>query len=186
MNRIANRHPAGKAGALMLLVLVLMLGTMAADAHAGYDFEQLVRLVGSGQNVYQAPAFELPDIEGGLVKLAEFQGRRPVLLYFWATWCPACKAARPDLIKVRERVREEDLAILAINVGSGDSLEKVKRYQQSHPLPMKVLYDNNGRVTESYAVQGIPLFVLIDREGKVLYRDHQLPDNLSTYLTAGK
>lgn len=185
MNRIANRPAPGKPNAL-LLVLMLTLGSVAADAHAGFDMAQLVRLIGSGQTVYQAPAFELPDIEGGLVRLAEFQGQRPVLLYFWATWCPACKAARPDLVKLRERIREQDLAILAINVGSGDSLEKVKRYQQSHPLPMKVLYDNNSRVTESYAVQGIPLFVLIDKDGKVLYRDHQLPSDLSKYLTAGK
>lgn len=171
----------------LALLLLLALGTFPPAAHGGYNIQQLMSFFSASRDASEAPDFELPDIEGGSVALAEYRGKRPVLLYFWATWCPSCRAVKPDLIQLRARTKPDELEILAINVGSGDSLTKVKRYQKKHPLPeIRVLYDNNGRVAQKYAVQGIPLFVLIDKAGKVVYRDHQLPTDFHTYLATGQ
>jgi peroxiredoxin len=184
MKQIHNVRSAAASVALILLAGLMSLGAFTRDADAGYGLKQLFSFFSDAKSVYEAPKFELPDIEGGVVSLVDYRGQRPVLLYFWATWCPACRAAKPDLIKLRERTKDEDLAIFAIDVGSGDSFEKLKRYQQSHPLPFPVLYDNEGRVSQDYAVQGIPLFVLIDKGGNVVYREHELPDDYNKYLAA--
>jgi peroxiredoxin len=122
----------------------------------------------------KAPEFDLPDLNGSTVSLCKYKDSKPVLLYFWATWCPYCIAARPAVIKLRKEVPEADLEILGINVGAGDSMEKVKRFQENNPTPFPVLYDGEGKVTRSYMVQGIPLFILVDKSGVIRYRSNEM------------
>jgi thioredoxin-related protein len=62
-------------------------------------------------------------------------------------------------------------------VGEGDSLEKVKRYQEGHPASYPILYDAGSKVARAYRVQGIPMFVLIDKEGQIVYLGNDLPQN---------
>ncbi|MGO8946021.1 MAG: peroxiredoxin family protein [Syntrophobacteraceae bacterium] len=123
------------------------------------------------------PDFQLQDLNGTTVTLSQFKGQKPVLLYFWATWCHFCLAARPAVIELRKSVPDADLEIFAINVGSGDSLEKVKRFEDANPAPYTVLYDADTKVTRSYRVEGIPHFVLLDKNGKVKYEGNRLPSD---------
>ena len=125
-----------------------------------------------------APDFQLPDLNGTTVDFARIKGQKPVLLYFWASWCPSCMAVRPAVADLRNAVPQNDLEILAINVGVNESIEKVKRYQQAHPAPFTVLYDANSKVVNQYQIQGIPLFVLLDKSGAVKYRGNELPPNV--------
>ena len=125
-------------------------------------------------------AIELQNLGGSNVSLSEFQGQKPVLLYFWATWCHYCQATRPEVIKVQKA--NPDLAILAINVGSGDSLTKVQRYEEANPAPFTVLYDPDSKVTRSYKVEGIPHFVLLDKTGAVKYSGNRLPSDPMSLL----
>jgi cytochrome c biogenesis protein CcmG, thiol:disulfide interchange protein DsbE len=122
-----------------------------------------------------APDFELQDLNGTSVPLHSFKGQKPVLLYFWASWCPYCMAVRPAVINLRNGVDGKDLEILAINVGGGDSLAKVKKFQEVHPAPYTTVYDGDGKAVRAYRVQGIPHFVLIDKNGSVKYRGSELP-----------
>jgi peroxiredoxin len=125
----------------------------------------------------KAPEFDLPDLNGSTVSLGKYKDSKPVLLYFWATWCPYCIAARPSVIKLRNEVSQDDLEILGINVGAGDSIEKVKRFQEKYPTPFPMLYDGEGKLTQSYMVQGIPLFVLVDKSGMIRYRSNAMPSD---------
>jgi len=129
-----------------------------------------------------APDFELSDLNGSSVRLSKFKGDRPVLLYFWATWCPYCIAAKPQIAQLREKFAQKEMEILGINVGEGDSLERLKRYQEGHPVTWPILYDTGGKVSRTYHVQGIPLFVLVDKEGNVVYRATNPPENPKEYL----
>ncbi len=123
------------------------------------------------------PDFQLPDLNGTTVTLSQFKGQKPVLLYFWATWCHFCLAARPAVIELRKTTAQNDLEILAIDVGSGDSLEKVKRFEEANPAPYTVLYDTDSKVTHSYRIEGIPHFVLLDKNGAVKYQGNRLPSD---------
>jgi len=123
------------------------------------------------------PDFQLQDLKGTNVTLSQFKGEKPVLLYFWATWCPHCMEVRPEVIKLRKAKGQDDIEILAINVGSGDSLAKVKRFEESDPAPYTVLYDSDSKVTRSFKVEGIPHFVLLDKTGTVKYHGNRLPSD---------
>jgi peroxiredoxin len=126
--------------------------------------------------------FQLKDLNGSAVRLSDYKGRQSVLLYFWATWCSACKTVKPEISKLRSEIGRDKMEILAINVGHIDTLEKVMQYQKAQPIPCTVLYDDGGKVTDAYQVRGIPLFVLINKEGSVVYRSNSLPGNIQRYL----
>jgi len=129
-----------------------------------------------------APDFELRDLNGGKVTLSQFKGQKPVLLDFWATWCDICMSVRPSLIELRKTTPEADLEIIAIDVDSGDSLARLKRFETANPAPYIVLYDADAKVTKSYKVEGIPHFVLIDKGGAVKYEGARLPSDLMSLL----
>jgi thiol-disulfide isomerase/thioredoxin len=124
-----------------------------------------------------APDFELPDLNGSNVVLSVYKGQKPVLIYFWATWCPHCMEVRPAVINLRKEIAPGDLEVLAINVGGGDSLARVKLFEEAHPAPYTVLYDSEAKTARIFKVQGIPHFVLIDKNGAVKYSGNQLPSN---------
>ncbi|MEJ5363682.1 MAG: TlpA disulfide reductase family protein [Desulfosoma sp.] len=142
--------------------------------------DKVMSLVGSQGS--RAADFDLPSTDGQRVRLSDYRGKRPVLLYFWAIWCPSCQAVKPEVAKLRKQTREDQLEILAVNVGSGDSFERVQRYQNAHPMPFKVLYDETGEAMKAFEVRGVPLFVLVDRDGAILYRDHQLPSDIRRFI----
>ena len=129
-----------------------------------------------------APDFELKDLDDATVKLSQFKGQKPVLVYFWATWCPYCVSMKPDIVELREKVSKDKLEILGVNVGGGDTLARLKKYQEGRPVPWPILYDRDGKATKAYRVQGIPLFVLVDKEGNVVYRGNGLPEDISKHL----
>jgi len=130
-----------------------------------------------GATAFAAPDFDLQDLKGSHVTLAQFKGEKPVLLYFWATWCPHCIAVRPEVIQLRKATPNADIEIIAINVGHGDSLAKVKRFEANDPAPYTVLYDSESKVTRSFKVEGIPHFILLDKSGAVKYQGNQMPSN---------
>lgn len=125
-------------------------------------------------SAFAAPDFDLQDLNGSHVTLSQFRGQKPVLLYFWATWCPLCVAVRPAVIMLKKTF-SPDIEILAIDVDSADSLARVQRFEKADPAPYTVLYDTDSKVTRSYHIEGVPHFVLLDKNGEVKYNGNQLP-----------
>lgn len=144
-----------------LILFIQLAGGSSCSAQSGSDSE--------------TKDFKLPSVDGSYMRLSDYQGKKPVLLYFWATWCPACMEVKSQVLRLRKKIDREEMEILAINVGSGDSFERVKRFQQAHPMPWPVLYDEEGKMSSSFGVQGIPLFILFNEEGETVYRDHTPP-----------
>lgn len=168
-----------KRRVIAIMMAIFLWSPVAAAGQSMVD--RIMGLVTSGGSGV-AKDFELPSTDGQQVRLSDYRGKKPVLLYFWAIWCPSCQAVKPEVSKLRQRVREDQLEILAVNVGSGDSFERVQRYQSAHPVPYKVLYDAEGVATKAFEVRGIPLFVVVDRDGTIVYRDHQLPSDIRRLL----
>ncbi len=81
-----------------------------------------------------------------------------------------------------QKANPDGIEVLAINVGSGDSLDKVQRYEKADPAPYTVLYDPDSKVTRSYKVEGIPHFVLLDKTGAVKYSGNRLPSDPMSLL----
>jgi len=124
--------------------------------------------------------FTLPGLDGRPVALGPFLGKKPVLLVFWATWCPECEAAIPEINAMTTGPLAEKLQILGLDFR--ESREKVALAVKSRGIRFPVLLDERGQAARAYGVVGIPTYVLIDRRGNVAYREHVLPGDLARYL----
>ena len=127
-----------------------------------------------------APDFTLPDLDGRPVTLGPFLGKKPVLLVFWATWCPECKAAIPEINAMATGPLAEKLRIFGI--AFREPREKVARAVKSRGIRYPVLLDGKGKVARAYGVVGIPTYVLIGSDGVIVYKSHALPGDLSTRI----
>jgi peroxiredoxin len=113
-----------------------------------------------------APDFILPDLDGTPNRLSDHRGK-VVLLSFWATWCPPCRAEMPSMEKLYQAYRERGLAILAIsNDVSGRSV--VEPFVREGGLTFPVLLDSEGDVFTQYGVRGLPTSYVVDRRGRIV------------------
>lgn len=141
--------------ASVLAVIVFMLSCARTDNSIAY-----------GDN---APDFILSDISGSQVSLSSLKGK-VVLLEFWATWCPPCKEAVPELKAIYEKYRERGFVLLGVAVDKGaDNKTAVASYVKKHSITYPVLYDDNN-TNRSYRVTSIPTSFIIDKTGKVVNR----------------
>lgn len=129
---------------------------------------------------YRSMDFTLPDLDGMPVTLGRYLGKKPVLLFFWATWCPECKKAIPEINAMTADPSDGRLQILGIDFR--ESREKAAIAVKTRGIRFPVLLDERGQVARAYGVVGIPTYILIDRRGNVVYREHVLPGNLSRLL----
>ena len=159
-------------------LLVLLCGAALAGP------ERVLPESGAGAAIPGASAgpaadFTLPDLDGQPVALNQFLGKKPVLLVFWATWCPECKAAIPEINAMATGPLAAKLQVLGLDFR--ESREKVANAVKARGIRYPVLLDEKGQVARAYGVVGIPTYVLIGRDGKVIYREHVLPADLSPY-----
>ena len=124
--------------------------------------------------------FTLSALDGRPVALNQFLGKKPVLLFFWATWCPECEAAIPSINALHAGPLGGKVQILGVDYK--ESREKVAAAVKARNIRYPVLLDGNGKVTSAYGVAGIPTYVLIGRDGNIVYRDFVLPADLSRFL----
>lgn len=114
-----------------------------------------------------APDFTLKTLAGEQVSLSQFRGR-PVLINFWASWCPPCRLEMPDLVRAYETHKKDDFVILAIDLTFQDSIEGAQRFADEFNMTFPVLLDETGEVTtDLYQLRGLPMSVFVDREGLV-------------------
>ena len=123
------------------------------------------------------PDFTLPDQNGKEVSLRQFIGKTPVLLAFWATWCPHCVEAVPGINRLHADLsRAGKLQILAPDYM--ESERKVAAFiAAKKSRRARVLRWNAARiVARKFHVVGIPTYILIDRSGNVVFRGYEIPD----------
>lgn len=128
----------------------------------------------------QAPDFTLPAVGGGEVALSAFRGK-PVVLNFWATWCPPCREEMPAFQEFyRQKGREVE--VLAVNLtGSERSPGAVQEFLREKGYTFPVLLDVRGEVAGLYLVRAIPTTFFLDGGGVIRYR-HTGPLTLQDML----
>jgi thiol-disulfide isomerase/thioredoxin len=115
-----------------------------------------------------APAAAVQDLDGRSVDIGRYLGKRPVVLEFWATWCPLCRALEPTLAAAHARYGDR-AEFVAIGVGVNESPASIKRHLADRPLPFPVLYDADGAAVRAYRAPTTSYIVVVDRSGKVAY-----------------
>jgi len=124
--------------------------------------------------------FSLKDLSGKEVTLAEFKGKKAVLLVFWTTWCPGCRAEIPELNKLQQKYKDGDLTILAVSAGEKE--KPVRSFAQKEGITYTVLLDTNGETARAFGIVGVPTNLVINKKGEQVYKEHTLPPDIGTYL----
>jgi len=122
-----------------------------------------------GSKVSNPPAsdFVLKDLNGNNVALSDYRGK-VVLIEFWATWCPPCRATMPGIEKLHKAYKDRGLVILAISLDSGD-WDFVKSFLASYGITYTVLRGTDD-VQSKYGVRAIPTTVILDKQGRIAKR----------------
>ena len=122
------------------------------------------------QNV--SPNLTLKKMNGKSVKLSEYLNKGPVLINFWATWCSPCKKEMVFLDEFERRYKDNGLSILSISIDSQKSLAHVRSYIRANNYTYDVFLDPNRQVFKKLNGNLMPTNVLIDKDGKVLWRHY--------------
>jgi thiol-disulfide isomerase/thioredoxin len=116
----------------------------------------------------RAPAVTVHALDGKAVDLGQYIGRTPVLIEFWATWCPNCRELMPTLLDAEKKYGKR-VKFVALAVAINQSPERVRRFLAAHPLPHDTYYDTDGRAAGAFDAPATSYVVVIDKTGKVVY-----------------
>ena len=115
----------------------------------------------------KAPDLQLQTLTGDTVKLSDFHGKR-VMINFWATWCPPCRAEMPDMEKL---YRNKDIVILAVNLTNKEKgMGGIEKFVKDYKLTFPVLLDKNSDIANLYEIKPIPTSYMIDSNGIIRYK----------------
>lgn len=154
--RAVNAEPRLVTLAVTMAVVLSIVTTYAGPVQPGQTGGAAARL-GS-----PAPAFAVLLLDGQPVKLADLRGRI-VVLNFWATWCPPCRAEMPELDALaRER---PDVTVLAVDVQ--EDAAQVEGFRAELQLSLPIALDAQGHAWATYQSRGFPTTYLIDRDGTI-------------------
>ena len=114
-----------------------------------------------------APDFTVIDHEGNVVKLSDMKGK-PVVLNFWATWCPYCVEEMPDFEKVYNKYKGE-VEFMMINMTHGaETVEKASAFIDSYGYTFPVYFDIMQEAAYAYYATSLPVSYFIDAEGNLV------------------
>jgi peroxiredoxin len=110
-----------------------------------------------------APAFETNLLDGSPVSLADYADR-PMLLHFWATWCPICRLEEGEIMRLS---RSHPVLTVAMQSGSPSEVEA---HLTERERALDVVNDPDGTLARRYGVRAVPSTFLIDRDGQIIFR----------------
>ena len=113
------------------------------------------------------PAFRAQDLHGQAQSLEAYQGR-VIVLHFWATWCPYCRAEIPKLVTIHNTWSEQGVVVLAVSVD--ENLDALREFVAKAALPYAVIPEETADrpVSARYRVQGLPTTYLIGADGRIV------------------
>ena len=115
---------------------------------------------------FLAPDFTLSTPDGQVYSLSELRGR-PLLINFWATWCPPCQAEMPAMQRIYKQYQEQGFLILAINATHQDNQADILDFSREYGLTFPFLLDMDGTVSQQYLVHAFPSSYFVDSQGTI-------------------
>lgn len=176
------------AGALCLLFLIAGAGFLYDRLSDGYAPDRLTQIAegdskeistdrdenlsadGTEENSAagddSVPDFSVIDYDGEAVKLSDYFGT-PIVLNFWASWCPPCKAEMPDFDKASEAHSEVCFLMVNMTDGGRETVESAKEHVESQGYGFTVLFDTEYSAAYAYGVNSLPTTFFIGSDGKL-------------------
>jgi cytochrome c biogenesis protein CcmG/thiol:disulfide interchange protein DsbE len=150
---------------IFALVLVVVTGMLIAtrSRRSGAPGIDLANFKGK-----PAPDFTLTDIYGKEVKLSDYRGKT-VLLNFWATWCPPCKAEMPWFVDLQKRYGDQGFQVIGVSMDDGGP-EDVAKFTRAIGVNYPILMGKEDVAQQYGSVEFLPTTFFIDRQGKIVER----------------
>lgn len=112
-----------------------------------------------------APTFQSVMLDGKTVNLIDYNGK-PLLLHFWASWCPFCKFEESSINNI-----QKDWSVLTVAFQSGDKTEVVKHMKERQIDSWPTIVDQDSRLAELFGVKGVPTSYIIDGNGNIRFTE---------------
>jgi cytochrome c biogenesis protein CcmG/thiol:disulfide interchange protein DsbE len=147
----------------ILIAFLLLLGLGWIVLNRADAIETNGRLIPAPQVGFPSPDFTLESLDSPTITLSSLRGQ-PVIVNFWASWCPPCRAEMPALQAVYDEY-DGQIAILAVNAANQDSLDDALTFLAEAGTTFPVLLDRDGAVNRLYAVTSLPTTFFIGIDG---------------------
>src|ERR1041384_3773445 len=135
------------------------------------------------------PAVTLESLTGDSVALSKWIGKKPVIVEFWATWCPICAELLPRMEAAQKKFGDR-AEFLVVAVAVNQSKNTVRRHLEQHPMPFRFLWDGNGAAVRAFQVPSTSYIAVLDAKGRVVYTgvgaDQDIEAAVSRAVTGGR
>ena len=135
------------------------------------------------------PAVTLENLKGDSVALSQWVGKKPVIVEFWATWCPICAELLPRMETAQKKYGDR-AEFLVVAVAVNQSKNSVRRHLEKNPMPFTFLWDGNGAAVRAFQAPSTSYVAVLDSNGKVVYtgvgEDQDIDAALERAVTGGK
>ncbi|MDQ3081822.1 MAG: TlpA family protein disulfide reductase [Gemmatimonadota bacterium] len=116
----------------------------------------------------RAPSAIVKTLDGKSVDLRSYVGRTPMLIEFWATWCPQCHELEPALLAAQKKYAGK-VKFIGVAVSIRQSPARLKAYVAKHKLTHEILFDADANASDAYEVPATSYVVVVNRKGEVVY-----------------
>ena len=116
----------------------------------------------------QAPGAKVETLDGKTFDLSSYIGKGPMLIEFWAFWCPNCRELEPSLLALEKKYRGK-VRFVAVAVSVNETRDRVKTFTTRKGYRHETFYDGSGQATEAFDVPATSYVVILDKTGKVVY-----------------
>jgi len=151
---------------LLIMITVLAIGcSNTGVSEQNQDSNTKQEDTQTNSNAIIAPDFELESIDGTTIKLSNLRDKN-VIINFWATWCGFCVTEMPDLQRLQETYKDEDLLILTVNVG--ETKEQVQKFMEDNNLELAAVLDKDMEISNMYGARSFPTTIAVNKKGEAV------------------
>src|SRR5712691_13100615 len=134
-------------------------------------------------------AVTLQNLNGDSVSLSQWIGKKPVIVEFWATWCPICAELLPRMEAAKKKFGDR-AEFIVVAVAVNQSRNSVRRHLERHPMAFTFLWDGNGAAVRAFQAPSTSYIAVLDDKGRVVYTgvgaDQEIESALEKAVGGGK